>query len=420
MGRQHVFGVELRRLRVDSGISLGTLAKQLHYSKGYLSKIETGARRPTMKLARQADASLGANGTLAALVSPIDQPTGRPGSTIEEAAPTATNLFHETDVLALGDAMSLPLGLPAAEAEAAAEDPGTEQHFREQFERCRDRGQRHAPGFVLRELVMELATLLELIKAARQPESRIRLSLLGARYAEYAGWMAQEAGQHESARTWTRRSATMAAGASDSRLAAYALVREAELAMYECDAARTVALADKAARHPGADSRIRGLASHRRAQGYALLGDHDRCYAALDHAGVLLSERTPSGPGGPVLGSSAVTELNLAVSGWCLYDLGQPKRAAESLEYVLSRTPAARLRVRALYGARLALAYEAAGELGQMCRIGFDVLTNARPIGSAIVRAELRDLARILVRHHGYGPVRELHAEINAALHRSR
>lgn len=40
------FGAALRRARGERGLSLAALARLVHYSKGYLSKIENGASRP--------------------------------------------------------------------------------------------------------------------------------------------------------------------------------------------------------------------------------------------------------------------------------------------------------------------------------------------------------------------------------------
>ena len=45
-------GAEVRRLRNEQGISLTELARQVHYSTGYLSKIETGKKRITLEVAR--------------------------------------------------------------------------------------------------------------------------------------------------------------------------------------------------------------------------------------------------------------------------------------------------------------------------------------------------------------------------------
>ncbi|MFD9939649.1 helix-turn-helix domain-containing protein [Nonomuraea sp. NPDC059023] len=64
------FGAELRRWRTLRGLSLTTLAERVHYSKGYLSKIENGGKRPTPELARACDRALEANGALVRLAPP--------------------------------------------------------------------------------------------------------------------------------------------------------------------------------------------------------------------------------------------------------------------------------------------------------------------------------------------------------------
>lgn len=56
------FAAELRRLRSLRGMSLTELARSVHYSKGYLSKIENGGKPPTLDVARRCDAVLDAGG----------------------------------------------------------------------------------------------------------------------------------------------------------------------------------------------------------------------------------------------------------------------------------------------------------------------------------------------------------------------
>ncbi|WP_338900201.1 WD40 repeat domain-containing protein [Streptomyces sp. TG1A-60] len=62
------FPEQLRRLRRERGLSLTDLARQTHYSKGYLSKIETGTKRVTVDVARLCDQVLRAEGELLRLV----------------------------------------------------------------------------------------------------------------------------------------------------------------------------------------------------------------------------------------------------------------------------------------------------------------------------------------------------------------
>ncbi|MFF7211687.1 helix-turn-helix domain-containing protein [Streptomyces sp. NPDC008238] len=78
----HSFPERLRRLRQERGLSLADLARRTHYSKGYLSKIETGAKRATVDVARLCDQVLGAEGKLLELVERAPQ---RPPGSREEA-----------------------------------------------------------------------------------------------------------------------------------------------------------------------------------------------------------------------------------------------------------------------------------------------------------------------------------------------
>jgi len=70
------FGGELRRLRVAAGLSLRGLAARVHYSKGYLSKVENGRARANPGFARACDAVLGTGGALVALAGAAVAATG--------------------------------------------------------------------------------------------------------------------------------------------------------------------------------------------------------------------------------------------------------------------------------------------------------------------------------------------------------
>ncbi|HEX6340541.1 ATP-binding protein [Umezawaea sp.] len=62
------FGGELRRLREEAGLSQSAFAARIHYSKGYLSKVETGRATGNHEFARACDDALTAGGVLTALV----------------------------------------------------------------------------------------------------------------------------------------------------------------------------------------------------------------------------------------------------------------------------------------------------------------------------------------------------------------
>lgn len=61
------FAQVLRAMRLDRGLSLSRFAQLVHYSKGYLSKIENGMTRPNKEFAYHVDRVLGTNLSLVAL-----------------------------------------------------------------------------------------------------------------------------------------------------------------------------------------------------------------------------------------------------------------------------------------------------------------------------------------------------------------
>ncbi|WP_030591685.1 helix-turn-helix domain-containing protein [Streptomyces anulatus] len=63
------FGEELRKRRLDAGLTLTTLSGAVHYSKAQLSKVERGIKAPSRDLVRLCDAVLQADGALVALAT---------------------------------------------------------------------------------------------------------------------------------------------------------------------------------------------------------------------------------------------------------------------------------------------------------------------------------------------------------------
>ncbi|MEW1774422.1 helix-turn-helix transcriptional regulator [Streptomyces sp. NPDC086777] len=61
---------ELRKRRLEAGLSLTALSGSVHYSKAQLSKVERGLKAPSRDLARLCDADLGAGGALLSLLVP--------------------------------------------------------------------------------------------------------------------------------------------------------------------------------------------------------------------------------------------------------------------------------------------------------------------------------------------------------------
>ncbi|MFI6855649.1 helix-turn-helix domain-containing protein [Streptomyces sp. NPDC050416] len=58
----------MRRLRKDAGRTLEYVARRVNYSKGHLSKVERGDKKPTEALARRCDALFRTGGRLERLL----------------------------------------------------------------------------------------------------------------------------------------------------------------------------------------------------------------------------------------------------------------------------------------------------------------------------------------------------------------
>lgn len=424
------FGAELRRRRVAAGLSLGELAGRVHYSKGHLSKVESWQKLASMELARLCDAELGAQGELIRLLStPLagvqvndkqDDTTGRPqeqtwvigvGENGGYFAPS-----NGSQPLSPGSGADLGMSF---DGKARADGTAALAPFLARFDEARNLGQVVGPAAVFPLVIVETKTL-QLLAGQASPEEAAALLSLAARYAEFAGWIAQEAGDDRMAWWLTVRAVGMAEAAGDFSLRSYALVRRADIALHRDDALSTIELGGRAQQHEWVPVRIRGLAAQREAQGHALAGDYAACLRAIERSAVLLAEAAAATPTGPVLGTARTPDLVALVQGWCLHDLGRSAEAAEILDAGIAQfTPGAH-RARVRYQVRAALAYSMTGELERACELIGPLLDLIRILDSATVRHDLRSLARLLGRWRSHPTVCALFPALIALLQEKR
>ncbi|MEU3695493.1 helix-turn-helix transcriptional regulator [Streptomyces griseoviridis] len=397
------FGPELRRLRVEAGLTLTEFSVALNYDKGHLSKVERGERSASPELARRCDAFLGADGELQRLAARPEADLDS-GTTESPAGPSRW-LVGRRAVLSAGTGVLIDLGLKLGSQALSSVDNPLLGSYRTQFDQLRKLGQSTAPHILLPLLETQTRVIAGLASDTRSA-SRAPAFLLASRFAEFTGWMAQEAGDSDAALGWTGEAVELARAGGDPHLGSYALVRRALVTMYGGDAAGTVALARRA-QSSELPSRIRGLAAQREAQGHALVGNEVDCLHSLDRARELLAHDALDGAE-PVIGTSHVTDPAAMSTGWCLYDLGRPKAAAEVLDRECRRLPPHALRTRARYGFRRSLAHAASGEVEHACAIAGELLGVMPVVPSATVNSDVRSLARELSRFRSSRAVRDL------------
>ena len=402
MGVPLGFGAELRRLREDAGMTLEFVSGNVHYSKGHLSKVERGGKKPTESLARRCDVLFGTGGRLRRL---LDTPESIDGG----------RLPGRREVLATGVGSLVAATMPGRGGSSCVADATLPPItlFQDQLQQMRMLGQTSAPATLLVPLRAQVATITRMA-AESSANARAELLVIAARFAEYAGWMAQEAGDGTGALGWTVQAVELAQAGGDEDLADYALVRRALIALYNNEARETVELVQPAQRS-GVLPRIRGLATQRAAQGHALAGDENACLRELDRARSLLTHDDAMSDG-PVLGSTNLADPVSMVTGWCLHDLGRHREAAEVLDRECLRIPPHAVRTRIRYGLRRALAHSASGEIEHACRVARELLVLFGLAPSATVRADVRQLDRELGRSRAHPAVRELRPALAQAM----
>jgi hypothetical protein len=471
------FREELRSRRRGADLSLSALARGTFYSAGYLSKIENGQKPATRDLAMRCDAVLNAGGALVRLVPPdadrrgpgrppkgsggrppVAAPdpfltaldpaaaltAGIPGS-IAPAGPELAGLelagFGSAGPGAVGafggllaggyTAWSDPGNMPAAAAAAAA-DESCLPLLGAAFEQARLFGHQFSPRPVLAWVRALTGWVRVLADNAPDPALAVRLALLAARSAEYAGWMAQELGDDDAAAAWTRLAVSWAVGAGDVELSWFALIRAADIALYRQDAAKIIEVTRRA--QAAAPAKVGSVAAQREAQGHALLGDYDACRRALDRAAELAAAPDPepgagpagagqrggpwggSWPGAAAIGSTSIADSLAITTGWSMFDLGRCGEAAEILDREVPRISPIALRARARFGLRGALAHAAAGNLERACELLNLLIGDIARADSATIRVDLRRVVQELSRWRNHPAAADLLPRLSAVL----
>ena len=316
-------------------------------------------------------------------------------------------------MLAAGALAAPAICLGTSAASGNAEQTDLALILRTQLDRYRELGQTTDPAILVPMLAGQL-TVIQKIAASTGQRAGQPLLIIASRYAEYTGWLVQETGADFGALRWTRRAIDLANAAGDSDFAAYGLVRHALIALYRGNPAQTTQLAERA-RAGTLAPRIRGLAAVREAQGHAIAADYDSTMRALDRASTLLSAATLDAAQ-PVIGTANLVDPAAMIRGWCLYDLGRPRDAAEIIDRQLPTIPEGATRAQTRYGVRRALAYAAAGDIDHACRLTSDLLDDLIRVKSATITTDLRALARTLGRYQKNPAVRDLSPRLGTAL----
>jgi transcriptional regulator with XRE-family HTH domain len=248
-----------------------------------------------------------------------------------------------------------------------------------------------------------------------KPDVRRRLAAVGARSAEFAGWLYRDSATPKLADYWRDRAIEWAQEAGDLPMQGYILLKKSQAAWDNRDASRMLALAQAVQEGPWQlPPKVRAEAAQQEARGHAMLGeDLGLVERKLDEARALLT--APS--------SGASTDANLSAhydqallsmqTAICYAEAGKPQRAVGLYNEELS----ARAFSRRDYGYFLALmanAVAASGEPDDAAQLGIDALDVAAKTDSRRTVQELRRLTSRLEPWSRRTVVRKLHEALAA------
>jgi transcriptional regulator with XRE-family HTH domain len=430
---RQVFGLALRQLRTQAGLSLRALGKAGNYDYTRLSRVETGEHLIDPALVPALDTAVGAGGLLIMLrsLAPDQAPTTGPktlprarfriddGDTVllEMRTPqgrivrVSLSRREFAHLLAAGALRSvLPAGvadLDQAErvskvlAEPRRIDAHTLGYFRtlltEHYTADKMLGPRQLLGPVLAQI-----DVLDGLRRHTRPGTTEPLLRLLAHYAEFAGWLHQDAGEPTAAMYWSDRAAQWAQTTGDYQMVAYLLIRKSNIALLDNDATNVVELAAAARQVPGPISpKLLALSIQQEARGWALLGDADHFRADLDTAAELLSRHPDDiDDNAPIYLHHYDLDTLEEQSASCYRACGHAETAAAILERKIAETPEHLHRDQGHQIAKLANTILATPQPDpeRAAHLGLRCVATAHHTGSARIADELHTLDHTLTR----------------------
>lgn len=243
-----------------------------------------------------------------------------------------------------------------------------------------------------------------------KPGVRRRLVAVGARSAEFAGWLYRDSATPKLADYWRDRAVEWAQEADDLSMQGYILLKKSQAAWDTRDAGRMLTLAQAVQEGPwGLPSKVRAEAAQQEARGHAMLGAELAVVERkLDEARALLDDPRESNQEPSDLSAHYDLSLLTMQTAICYAEAGKPLRAVEIYRQELT-TRAFSRRDYGYFLSLMANTVAAAGEPDDAARLGIDALSVAANTDS---RRTVKELHRLMGRLEPWSrraAVRELH-----------
>ncbi|MFE1959838.1 helix-turn-helix domain-containing protein [Streptomyces sp. NPDC059479] len=414
------FGAELRHWRRQRGLTQDQLGALVHVSGDLIAKIEKAVRACTPGLAEALDAVLETGGVLGrALVRVLAEADNRMAD-VDSTADTGRNGGPPLpDEAMLGPADGDEVRVPCRTAEgriiivtmprrallrggaagaallamgaasghtrtlhstAFAPEVHPVRHLRQLRRTLVDCDNLLGPSRAIETVRDHIRLIKQLRRNADGADHRALLQVQ-AEYAEFCGWLYQDAGDHDAARYWTDRALDWAHADGRREPVAYVMIRKAQLAAERRDPVETADLSLAAQHLAPPRSRFAAMSTLSSAHGHALGGDKAACHRAYDTVFGLMDHLTGDTP--HRRGTWMDTPHVQAQRAHCLSLLGEHEAAAEGFTRAISALPPTYRRDRGFVLSQAAIAHAHADEPEQAALKGIQAIPIATETGSA-------------------------------------
>ncbi|MDQ3525808.1 MAG: XRE family transcriptional regulator [Chloroflexota bacterium] len=246
-------------------------------------------------------------------------------------------------------------------------------------------------------LAAVLAVLRAVHESARDVKPDVRRALLsvGARGAEFAGWLYRDARNLKAAAVWHDRATEWAQEASDFPMQGYVLLKRAQMAYDERDALRVFTLADAAQRGPWQlPVKVRAEVAQMEARGLAMMGEPMRDVERTLEASRQWLDRAVGDDGSQLATHYSEVTLTLQTAS-CFIEASQPRVAADLYSQAL-RSDQVSLRDQGYFLARRAVALALAGDADDAAAVGLQAAQIAESTESRRTYLQLHQTVRRL------------------------
>jgi transcriptional regulator with XRE-family HTH domain len=255
------FGDELRRLLAERGMSLNEAARQAPCNAGYLSKVASGRKRPSPKMAHRLDEVLGADGTLAALA---------------QDAPLFDGSLSPDDRDRIGWVGQHPGRLDAAVIDSFETVLAAQRRAEDVL----------GSAAMLRPVKAQMAVIEDLVKEARGG-LRPRLVHVAGQWAQYTGWLYANTARQAEGDAWLGRALHWAVEVGEPNLISEVLSFQGHAAWIAGQPGPLIGLSQAAQRDRSIYPGQLAISAAQEAQGHAMTGDGHDVDRLLDRADAL-------------------------------------------------------------------------------------------------------------------------------------